>query len=73
MELAKCRHCGKLLHPEDTVYTIYVGDLHGEPVIAPTCSEKCAREETDTIVNALERKIAAIRAYKTEKMLLKNF
>lgn len=73
MELAKCRHCGKLVHPEDSIYPIYVGDLHGEPVIAPTCSEECAKEETEAVVNALERKIAAIREYKSEKMLLRNF
>lgn len=43
MEIAKCCSCGKIIRAEDTVYTVYRGELYGEPAIAPACCEACSK------------------------------
>ena len=72
MEIAKCCGCGKIIHENDTVYTVYRGELYGEPVIAPACSEACAREVTEQAVKELEQKIAAYRSFPVKKKLLRD-
>lgn len=61
---------GSIIRAEDTVYTVYRGDLYGEPAIAPACCEACAREATERAVKELEQKIAAYRSFQVEKKLL---
>lgn len=72
MEIAKCCSCGKIIRAEDTVYTVYRGELYGEPSIAPACCEACAREATERAVKELEQKIAAYCSFPVEKKLLRD-
>lgn len=72
MEIAKCCGCGKIIHEDDNVYTVYRGELYGEPVIAPACSEACAREATESAVKELEQKIAAYRSFLVKKKFLRD-
>ena len=72
MEIAKCCSCGKIIRAEDTVYTVYRGELYGEPAIAPACCDACAREATERAVKELEQKIAAYCSFPVEKKLLRD-
>lgn len=73
MEIAKMLRLRKN-HPRgrQRLYGLSRDELYGEPVIAPACSEACAREATESAVKELEQKIAAYRSFPVKKKFLRD-
>ena len=72
--LLKCKCCGKLLYPEDSVWQVRVVYWErGDTMYVPCCSKDCAANTQQKELNRLERLKAPVQHQAFQRMTAESY
>ena len=72
--LLKCKCCGKLLYPGDSVWQVRVVYWERtDTMYVPCCSEDCTKQTQQKELNRLERLMVPVRRQSFQRMTAETF